>query len=296
MSEQSAGLGERIQRLYHQFIPDTIRFPLGRARRTMLDGWIRATGGHGPLPPRRVLQRVQLTPWVMEYIEVGARGAETVRRELIAAGLDEETPQRVLDFGCGLGRTLRHLRSTSWQLAGCDVDGDSIAWTRRALPSIPLEANPPRPPLPYADHSFDALYAISVFTHFGPAEQSAWAEELARVLCPGGLALITTMGPWAFHPFPPSPAGPNTAEPNTAEPDTVESNKGPDIDGFWFFPVGGGFNNSAAVHTKKALQTIFSPWFEPLGWKKQGLDGFQDLSLFRARSSAGSGESGEEAP
>lgn len=265
MSELGSGIAalDRLQRLYRGWIPDSLRFPIGRARRTLIDAWIRATGGDGPLPPRRVLQKVQLTPWVMEYLEVGARGAETVRAELTAAGLTRDNAS-VLDFGCGLGRTLRHLRAQSWSLSGCDVDGDSIAWTRKALPEIPLATNGPLPPLPYGDGSFDAVYAISVFTHFDPRGQAAWAGELARVLRPGGLALVTTMGPWAFHPFP-------------------EGSEDTGVDGFWFFPVGGAFNNSAAVHTRDGLESFFSPSFELLDWKKQGLDGFQDLALFRAR-------------
>ena len=214
-----------------------------------------------------MLQKVQLTPWVMEYLEVGERGAETVRSTLTTAGLDR-SDAAVLDFGCGLGRTLRHLRALPWSLSGCDVDAESIAWTRKALPEVPFENNGTMPPLPYGDDSFDAVYAISVFTHFDPRGQAAWAQELARVLRPGGLALITTMGPWAFHPFP-------------------EGSVVTEVEGFWFFPVGGAFNNSAAVHTREGLEHFFSPRFELLDWKKQGLDGFQDLALFRAGGRSG---------
>lgn len=272
LSEQVQSMKTRARQLYHRAVPDQIRFPIGHTRRTLIDQWIRFAGGHGPLPPRQVLKKVQITPWVMEYLEVGARGADTIRNELTAAGLQKgDESLRVLDFGCGLGRTLRHLRTTGWDLSGCDVDSDSVAWTRKALPGLPLEANGDRPPLPYAAESFDAIYAISVFTHFDPAFQHLWAKELARILRPGGLALITTMGPWAFHP---PPAGSGSAE----------------IEGFWFFPVVGAFNNSAAVHTEKGLQHFFSSCFEPVVWKKQGLDGFQDLSVFRLRASNRPGE------
>jgi SAM-dependent methyltransferase len=50
------------------------------------------------------------------------------------------------------------------------------------------------PPLPYEDGSFGLIYAFSVFTHLTEALQHAWMRECARVLRPGGLLLISTMG------------------------------------------------------------------------------------------------------
>jgi SAM-dependent methyltransferase len=253
----------KLKPLYHRFVPAAVRFPIGRMRRTLMDIGLRLSRRHGALPPRRVLKKVQMTPWAMEYLEVGARCANTVRRELEAAGLPAGKPHRVLDFGCGLARTLRHLRDTSWYLAGCDVDAASIEWSRRAVPGIPLEVNGDDPPMPYDDDAFDAVYAISVFTHFPTARQGPWAAELSRILRPGGLALVTTMGPWAFA------ALPEGAE----EP----------LPGFWFHGAGTAFNDSAAIHTREGLEHFFSPHFETVSWTRGGLDGFQDLALFRKR-------------
>lgn len=258
----------RLKGLYHQYVPARVRFPLGRARRTLIDMGIRLVGRHGPLPPRRVLQKVQLTPWAMEYLEVGARCAATVRRELVAAGVDPAQPHRVLDFGCGLGRTLRHFADSAWEMVGCDVDAASIAWTRRALPALRLEVSPSAPPLPFDAGAFDAVYAISVFSHFARHDQQRWAAELARVLRPGGVALVTTMGPWAFDSLPA----------NAVPCDEVE--------GFWFCPAGDAFNESAAIHTQAGITHFFAPHFRPGPWQRGGLDGFQDLGIFFRRDDA----------
>ena len=254
----------RLKDIYHRSVPAGVRFPIGRLRRTLMDQGLRLSGKHGPLPPRHVLKKVQMTPWAMEYLEVGRRSAETIRRVLAEAGVRAEASHKVLDFGCGLARTLRHLTSTAWDLWGSDVDEDSVVWSQRAVPEVQFEANGVDPPLPFDSEFFDAVYAISVFTHFSTDHQHRWAEELARVLRPGGIAVVTTMGPWAFDPLPPEAQAP--------------------LPGFWFVPVSGAFNNSAAIHTEDGLEHFFHPDFEKESWTRGGLDGFQDLGVFRRRS------------
>jgi SAM-dependent methyltransferase len=107
---------------------------------------------------------------------------------------------RVLDFGCGAGRTLRHFGFEANRAAefwACDVDSDSIEWVQQHL-SPPFRAfcNGPAPPLPLPDCSLDLVYSMSVFTHLTEA-WSAWLLELHRVLKPGGTLLATTLGPGA---------------------------------------------------------------------------------------------------
>jgi SAM-dependent methyltransferase len=45
---------------------------------------------------------------------------------------------------------------------------------------------------PYGDATFDFAFATSVFTHMMPAATAHYLKEIARVLIPGGYALITT--------------------------------------------------------------------------------------------------------
>jgi SAM-dependent methyltransferase len=104
---------------------------------------------------------------------------------------------RVLDFGCGPGRLLRHLVTrvpAGTAVDGCDIDEASIAWLRAHLPA-PHEAfrSAAEPPLPRADGSYRLIYATSVFTHLA-ASWSAWLCELHRLLEPGGVLAATIMG------------------------------------------------------------------------------------------------------
>lgn len=154
--------------------------------------------GDIPFPP---LERANLAgslreaddPWAL-YEATG----RAIRQDLIAAlptGYSLEG-RRVLDFGCGAGRALRHfVRSgPDAEFWGCDIDAESVGWLQEHLsPPLHLFANDELPPLDRPDESFDLVYAVSVFTHLSRS-WSAWLLELHRLLRPEGLLLATFMG------------------------------------------------------------------------------------------------------
>jgi SAM-dependent methyltransferase len=252
--------------IYHKFIPESLRNPLGMARRRFADRLVRSSHG-SPLPPAELLLKVQMTPFVQEFITIGDRSAASIREAL---GASVPARARVLDFGCGCGRTLLPLSSaTAWELYGCDVDAPAVEWLGRALAPSSIRVNGTSPPLPFADASFDAVYAVSVFTCFSRDEQRAWSAELARVLVPDGLAAITTMGPGVIENFP--------AHVNPANRATLRD------EGFLFIANTSAFNARAAFHTPGGLARLLSPEFDLWQHLERGLDGFQDLTLFVKR-------------
>lgn len=151
-----------------------------------------------PLPPLDCAHRVGSLreaddPWAL-YDEIG----RAIRADLLAALPDGYSlgGRRVLDFGCGAGRSLRHFVESDpdAELWGCDIDEPSIDWLRQHLsPPLHVFANGELPPLDRPDESFDVVFAVSVFTHLARS-WSAWLLELHRVLKPGGLLLATFMG------------------------------------------------------------------------------------------------------
>ncbi|MEE8526624.1 MAG: class I SAM-dependent methyltransferase [Thermoanaerobaculia bacterium] len=266
-----------LQSLYHAVVPPPIRYPIGRWRRRLVDQALRWRIP-GPLPPRRLLTRIQETPYIREYLEVGAKSAEAIRSTLKDLGSAGEPAPKVLDFGCGLGRTLRFLAATGWRLHGCDVVSETLDWSRQALPGIRFELSSPAPPLPYPAASFDAVYAVSVFTHFDAGEQSSWAAELARVSKAGGVALISTMGPRAFSCY----------------PVLAEHHRRFERDGFYLYrgdaeaearssslTARPAFSVRGAFHTPEGLQRFFSGGWTLESYADGGLDGFQDLAVLR---------------
>jgi SAM-dependent methyltransferase len=106
----------------------------------------------------------------------------------------------VLDFGCGAGRTLRHLLDTGAELNGCDVHGPSIDWIDENLSGVQAVRTGERPPLPYPDGPFDLVYALSVFTHLADTWDE-WLAELRRVLAPDGLLVATFLNERSWDVF-----------------------------------------------------------------------------------------------
>lgn len=144
-----------------------------------------------PLPPSGLARRVGGQEGE-QFLAQGQRIKQTIVDALPAdwtfAGA------RVLDFGCGVGRVLRHFAAETSQaeLHGCDVDLQSIAWLREAFPPVfRVTTCEPQPPLEYADDTFDLIYVISIFTHLVDGEWEPWLRELHRVLRPDGVALVT---------------------------------------------------------------------------------------------------------
>ncbi len=106
------------------------------------------------------------------------------------------TGARVLDFGCGSGRVLRHFldEARSGDFWGAEIDVRSIQWNTQHLdPPMRFVVNGEIPPLPFADASFDLVYAMSVFTHI-TEHWADWLLELHRILDRGGLLVATFMG------------------------------------------------------------------------------------------------------
>src|SRR3974390_2837950 len=122
--------------------------------------------------------------------------SEGIKGVLRLIGRPLESFGSVLDFGCGCGRILRWFEpySEGCRFTGSDISEPAIEWDRRNLPFGEFATNGMEPPLDADDESFDLIYGISVVTHLGEELQFAWLSELARVLRPGGIAILTVMG------------------------------------------------------------------------------------------------------
>lgn len=98
---------------------------------------------------------------------------------------------RVLDFGCGYGRTLAELAGEGYaDLTGIDFSDTLIERGRAENPGLTLLAYPGGP-LPFEDNAFDAALMLGVFTCIIKTRDQAEALlELKRVLRPGGLLYV----------------------------------------------------------------------------------------------------------
>lgn len=105
--------------------------------------------------------------------------------------------KRILDWGCGPGRIIRHLPELlngKTEVYGTDYNEASIKWCKGNLNGIQFNLNGLSAQLPYPDNFFDAIYGISIFTHLSEEMHFNWMAELTRVLNKDGILLLTTQG------------------------------------------------------------------------------------------------------
>ena len=163
--------------------------------RSARDGGSRLAADSLPLPPARLRTVVAGTPGVPWFLESGREQAMLIRAALGRNGRPIDKAERMLDFGCGCGRILRHWAGLQGpEIHGSDYNRRLVAWCEENLPFARCSVNGLEPPLAYPPGHFDLVYAISVFTHLPEQLEAAWVEELDRIIHPGGLLLLTTHG------------------------------------------------------------------------------------------------------
>ncbi len=149
-----------------------------------------------PLPTADLARRVGVVDQDNPLSSFDELGAATKR---MLVGLQPEgwfDGRRILDFGCGSGKLLRHLlpEAERCEIHGCDIHEPSVEWVRRHLvPPMDVFVNGETPPLPFPDEHFDLIWAMSVFTHL-TAHWADWLVELHRLLTPDGRLVATFLG------------------------------------------------------------------------------------------------------
>ena len=102
--------------------------------------------------------------------------------------LPEAAGRRLLDVGCGTGHHLARMRARGFEVDGVDGSTEMLARARQLNPGVELR-QAEVDALPYPDASFDVVICIEVFRYL--PDERACAREMARVLKPGGVCLVT---------------------------------------------------------------------------------------------------------
>jgi SAM-dependent methyltransferase len=147
-----------------------------------------------PLPPPEMRLLSAGTADPDRFVGSGRAGLEWLRTTLARHEVSLDDGTDILEFGCGAGRYLRHLAQHSGAVVGVDYNPYLLAWTEANLRFARFAVCGPRPPLPEPEDRFDVVYAVDVFSHLDDSAQVPWFDELARVLRPGGLMVITLHG------------------------------------------------------------------------------------------------------
>jgi len=158
-----------------------------------IDAKDRANGSAANLPPSELRYRVNGAPDAESFVAIGKKCVADINAALLNIERDLRSFHSILDFGCGCGRTLIHLKdlAPSAKVYGADIDAKAIQWSRQHLKFATFDVTKPVPPTSYAPDTFDFIYAISVFTHLNEDYQFRWLEELQRIAQPGAILLLT---------------------------------------------------------------------------------------------------------
>jgi 2-polyprenyl-3-methyl-5-hydroxy-6-metoxy-1,4-benzoquinol methylase len=98
---------------------------------------------------------------------------------------------RVCDYGCGYGFLLEKLLR-SHHAAGCDFTEANVEAVRQRLGSHPNFAGAFRIGEPPPAGQFDAVYVVETVEHVLPRHEAQFFENVAAVLRPGGVVIVTT--------------------------------------------------------------------------------------------------------
>lgn len=135
----------------------------------------------------------------MGFVTGGFYSADTIIEGLAAAGINVETDVKVaLDFGGSTGRASLAMSwafpDVEWHM--CDPIRRSIAWAKENIEGVLSTVSHVSPPLSYAEHQFDLIFAVSIWSHYNPPTAGLqWFKEMHRIARPGG-ALVVTIHGW----------------------------------------------------------------------------------------------------
>jgi len=134
-----------------------------------------------------------------EFLLEGRQVFDAIFEVLENEKIEVNRSANVFEFGVGCGRVARHFFDEGYLcFTGSDVDPELIGWCDENITNAcdnefeyRFFVNDYHPRLECRDESFELAYSISVFTHMNVDSQKIWFDELARVLKPGGILLIS---------------------------------------------------------------------------------------------------------
>lgn len=226
--------------------------------------------------PPHLRKRVHGAYDLASFLAVGQSVAQDLIAQFEARGGDLGDPLTMLDWGCGCGRVLRHMLRRfpeGTRIIGVDIDVEAIAWCREQLGDVArFVCNAAEPPIAeVAGASVDLRYGVSVLSHLPEPMQDVWLAEIARLLRPGGIALLSVHGPDLL--------------PTDAEPAVLAdfARRG------FAFRRGGGTTGlpdfyQQAFHRVDYIEDHWVKWLDVLEVLPRGMAGYQDLVVCRRRS------------
>jgi len=97
----------------------------------------------------------------------------------------------ICDLGCGPGQIARYLNSQGVNVCGIDWSSEMVNYARQQNPSISFTQGDMMNLSEVADNTFGGIAAFYSIIHIPRTEVITALKEINRVLCPGGVLLLT---------------------------------------------------------------------------------------------------------
>ncbi|MCK9591131.1 MAG: class I SAM-dependent methyltransferase [Methanoregula sp.] len=128
----------------------------------------------------------------------GAWEEDYSRRGILWGGATNDLPElplgsRVLELGCGNGKTLSTMIQRGWDVTAIDFSSRAVSLSMErckgkiSCESIVADARQ----APFKNNTFDAVFAIHIVGHLCELERILVACELAHIIKPGGILFFT---------------------------------------------------------------------------------------------------------
>lgn len=226
-----------------------------------------------PVPPAKLRHRVHRRLDKVSFLQTGRILAQNIRDLCAMVDRDIYSFEHILDFGCGSGRVIRNFQDApaSCRLYGTDIDSELVNWCEEYLPHIQWSTNGYHPPLPFADNTFDLIYAISVFTHLNEEFQHEWLRELRRIAKPGATIILTVHGEYCINKLAPSYQNQIHSSGfmfSTGATGRLKLDKLPDF-------------YQTAYHTQEYIRRVWSAYFDVVRYIERGINNHQDAVVLR---------------
>jgi len=216
-----------------------------------------------PIPPINLVELVTGRFDLEWFLRSGKINAMNVENLLSRNSLRLSNFHSILDFGCGCGRVIRHLK-TDGSLYGCDYNSEAIKWAKENLNFAEFSVNKLKPPTGYSDSKFDLIVAISVLTHLTEELGHNWMSEFRRLIRPQCFLILSLHGKGSLQDL-------------TSEERHRFLDEQIVVSGKRFV----GRNRCRAVHPSRYVREELADGFRVVDFVPQGLHNFQDLYLLQ---------------
>ncbi len=148
------------------------------------------------LPPSTIepipLQTHDYQQFSGQYAELKLEGSYFLAFNAVAEWCQRHPSRgKLLDFGCGTGRSTRFLRNLGFDPVGVDINPSMLAKARQAAEGEYYLLDSEQ--LPFPNHRFDAIFQSFVLLEYSSIPQMINTfEEFHRVLTDEGIVIVVT--------------------------------------------------------------------------------------------------------